>query len=188
MSDRHIIVLTAPSGAGKTTIARHVMEELPHLSFSVSATTREARPSETHGEDYFFLSTAEFRERVKSGEVLEYEEVYPGQLYGTLISEVEQKARNGGVILDIDVRGAKNVKQVFGDDALVIFVQPPSMEVLRRRLEGRGTETDRSMDERLRRAEMEVQQADRFDAVVVNDDLDTAVEETLQAIRQFLNG
>jgi guanylate kinase len=187
MSDRNVIVLTAPSGAGKTTIARRVMAEMPELSFSVSATTREARPGEVHGVDYFFLSEDEFRRRVESGEVLEYEEVYPGQLYGTLASEVEQKARDGGVLLDIDVRGAQSVKDAFGDDALVIFVAPPSMETLRRRLNRRGTESDRSMRERLDRAEMEMDQADRFDAVVVNDDLGAAVEETLQVVRQFLN-
>mgnify|MGYP002763427099 FL=1 len=187
MSDRKIIVLTAPSGAGKTTIARRVMAEIPELSFSVSATTREARPDETHGEDYFFLSDEAFRSYVDQGEVLEYEEVYPGQFYGTLRSEVASKAEDGGVLLDIDVRGAHSVKDAFGDDARVLFVAPPSMEELRRRLRKRGTESDRALRERLERAEMEMDEADRFDAVVVNDDLDRAVEETLQEIRHFLS-
>lgn len=186
MSKRNIIVLTAPSGAGKTTIARRVMQEFPELSFSVSATTRDPRESETDGEDYHFLSEAAFRRRVENGDVLEYEEVYPGQFYGTLRSEVEEKAADGGVLLDIDVRGARNVKDTFGDDALVIFIAPPSMAELRRRLTRRGTETDRSMQDRLERAEIEIQQADSFDAVVVNDELDEAVEETLREIRQFL--
>ena len=186
MSKRNIIVLTAPSGAGKTTIARHVMNAYPDLSFSVSATTRQARASETHGEDYFFLSEEAFRERIEEGDVLEYEEVYPGQFYGTLRSEVEKKATNGGVLLDIDVRGAQTVKDTFGDDAYVIFIAPPSMQELRRRLTQRGTETDRSMTERLERAEMEMDQAETFDAVVVNDDLNDAVQETLREIHQFL--
>jgi guanylate kinase len=188
MSDRKIIVLTAPSGAGKTTIARRVMKDLPDLSFSVSATTRDARPEETHGEDYFFLSDEEFESFVEEGEILEYEEVYPGQFYGTLKSEVAQKAENGGVLLDIDVRGAHSVKQAFGGDAFVIFIAPPSMDELRRRLRERGTESDRARQERLERAEMEMDEAQNFDAVVVNDDLDRAVEETLQEIRQFLSG
>jgi guanylate kinase len=188
MSDRKIIVLTAPSGAGKTTIARRVMQDLPQLSFSVSATTRDARPGETHGEDYFFLSDDEFEAFVDEGEVLEYEEVYPGQYYGTLKSEVADKAENGGVLLDIDVRGAQSVKNAFDGDAFVIFIAPPSMDELRRRLQERGTETNRAMQERLERAEMEMDQADTFDAVVVNDVLDRAVQETLQEIRQFLSG
>jgi guanylate kinase len=187
MPDRHIIVLTAPSGAGKTTIAHHVMEAIPELQFSVSATTRAPRPDETHGEDYFFVSDSDFREYIESGKLLEYEEVYSGKLYGTLRSEVERVAEEAPVLLDIDVKGALNVKRIFGDEALVIFIAPPSMEVLAERLRGRGTEQATDVEERLARAEMEMDAADRCDRVVINDVLDEAVAETLEAVHQFLN-
>ena len=187
MPDQNIVVLTAPSGAGKTTIAHRVMEALPAMQFSVSATTRDARPDETDGEDYHFLSTPEFERRVEAGDLLEYEEVYPGQFYGTLRSEVESKSEDGPVLLDIDVDGALNVKEAFGDDALVLFIAPPSKEALRDRLQGRGTEDEAALADRLDRADRELERADAFDAVVVNDDLDVAVEETLTRIRQFLN-
>ncbi len=187
MPDRNIVVLTAPSGAGKTTIAHRVLEAMPDMQFSVSATTRAARPDETDGVDYHFLSPEEFRARIDAGDLLEYEEVYPDQFYGTLRSEVEDRAKDGPVLLDIDVKGALNVKRIFGDDALVLFVAPPSLDELRRRLEGRGTEDRESLQDRLDRVEQEMDRADDCDAVVVNDDLDTAVEETLTRIRQFLS-
>jgi guanylate kinase len=187
MPDQNVVVLTAPSGAGKTTIAHRVLDEMPEMQFSVSATTRAARPDETDGEDYHFLSTEEFENRIENGDLLEYEEVYPGQFYGTLRSEIETKAKGGPVLLDIDVEGALNVKKAFGDDALVIFVAPPSKEELRDRLKGRGTEDPETLARRLDRADRELDKRDAFDAVVVNDDLDTAVEETLSRIRQFLN-
>lgn len=187
MSDRHVIVLTAPSGAGKTTIAHRVMEALPEIQFSVSATTRPPRPDETHGEDYYFVSEADFREYIDEGKLLEYEEVYPGQFYGTLRSEVEQASEEAPVLLDIDVKGALNVKRIFGDEALLIFIAPPSMNTLADRLRGRGTEEDPALQTRLDRAEMEMEAAERCDRVVVNDELGEAVTETLKAIRQFLN-
>jgi guanylate kinase len=187
MPDRNIVVLTAPSGAGKTTIAHRVLEAMPELQFSVSATTRAARPDETNGEDYHFLSTEEFKRRIEAGDLLEHEEVYPGQFYGTLRSEIEDRVEDGPVLLDIDVNGARNVKRLYGDDALVIFVAPPSIDELQRRLEGRGTEDRESLRDRLNRAERELETIDACDAVVVNDDLDTAVEETLVRIRQFLS-
>ena len=187
MPDLDIIVLTAPSGAGKTSIARGVMEAMPEMQFSVSATTRPRRPSETDGLDYHFLSEEQFRSLIEAGRLLEYEEVYPGRLYGTLRSEVERKAQHHPVLLDIDVKGALNVKRIYGDDALVVFVAPPSMEELGRRLRARGTESDESLRTRLDRAEMEMQVQDQSDVVVVNDELDRAVQETLRAIRQFLN-
>ena len=186
MPNQNVVVLTAPSGAGKTTIAHRVMEAMPDMQFSVSATTRDARPDETDGEDYHFLSTEEFENRIEAGDLLEYEEVYAGQFYGKLRSEIESKSDNGPVLLDIDVEGALNVKKAFGDDALVIFVAPPSKAELRERLSGRGTEDPKALARRLDRADRELDKRDAFDAVVVNDDLDTAVEETLSRIRQFL--
>lgn len=186
MAEPHIIVLTAPSGAGKTTIAHRVLDAMPEVSFSVSATTRESRPGETDGEDYLFLSTDEFERRVEAGDLLEYEEVYPGTYYGTLRSEVEKKGAHGGVLLDVEVKGARNVKKMYGDDALVLFIAPPSMEELARRLHERGTEDQDSLDDRLDRAEMEMKMARECDAVIINDDLDVAVEETLARIRRFM--
>jgi len=186
MSNRNIVVLTAPSGAGKTTIAHRVLDAMPEMEFSVSATTREPRPDETDGVDYHFLSTEEFEARIEAGKLLEYEEVYPGQYYGTLRSEIESKGRDGSVLLDIDVEGALHVKRVYGDDALVLFVAPPSRDELRRRLRERGTEEAHALQARLDRADRELGRADAFDGVVVNDELDDAVEETLTRIRRFL--
>lgn len=187
MPDLDIIVLTAPSGAGKTTIARGVMATMPDIQFSVSATTRAPRSNETDGKDYHFVSKDEFRQLIDAGELLEYEEVYPGRYYGTLRSEVESKAADQPVLLDIDVKGALNVKRRYGDDALLVFIAPPSMDELQRRLKNRGTESEDSLQERINRAEMELQARDQCDVVVVNDEVDRAVEETLRAIRQFLN-
>ena len=182
-----LIVLTAPSGAGKTTIARRVQEVLPDVRFSVSATTRPPRTGEQHGVDYFFLSPEDFRTQIEVGALLEYEEVYPGRLYGTLRSEVERAAQAGPVLLDVDVKGAVNVKDLYGLDALTLFISPPSIDALAERLRTRGTETPTSLQTRLDRAEEELHYADRFDHVVVNDDLDQAVEETLAYVRAFLS-
>ncbi|MES3629205.1 MAG: guanylate kinase [Longimonas sp.] len=187
MSKRAIIVLTAPSGAGKTTIAHRVLQAHDTLRFSVSATTREARPNETDGEDYHFMSAAAFQNQIEAGKLLEYEEVYPGQFYGTLKQEVDRSSPDAPVLLDIDVRGAANVKEIYGSEALVIFIAPPSFEVLKQRLTGRGTEDDASVQSRLQRARMEMTRSDDFDAIVVNDDLDVAVEETLAHINRFLS-
>ncbi len=183
---RKIIALTAPSGSGKTTIARRVLAVLPEMAFSVSATTRERRPHEKHGVHYYFVSEDEFRELIAAGELIEHEEVYPGRFYGTLRSEVEQKAETTPLLLDIDVEGTLNVKRLYGDDALTIFIEPPSLEVLAERLRRRNTETETSLRHRLDRARRELTYADRFDAVVVNDDLTQAVDETIRLVRQFL--
>jgi len=186
MATPRIIVFTAPSGAGKTTIARRVLRARPDVRFSVSATTRDPRPGETDGVDYHFVSTDAFRQFIAQDALVEYEQVYEGLYYGTLRAEVDEATPEAPVLLDIDVKGAYNVKQYFGDDALVIFVAPPSMDVLAERLTGRGTEDEAALRERLERAEMEIAQADRFDATVVNNKLDRAVDETLAHIEQFL--
>lgn len=185
-----LLVLTAPSGAGKTTIARRLMSAVPGLRFSISATTREARPGETHGVDYFFLSADEFVRRLEAGEFVEHEEVYPGRFYGTLRAELERIAGAGdvrAVVLDIDVKGALNVKRLYGDRALTLFVQPPSLAALAERLHARGTETEDRVAVRLERAKMEIETAGEFDVVVVNDDLETAVAETVRLTEAFLD-
>ncbi|MGI9174987.1 MAG: guanylate kinase [Rhodothermales bacterium] len=181
-----IIVLTAPSGAGKTTIAQRVLEAIPEIRFSVSATTRPARPHEQDGIDYHFVSPEEFEALIAEGELLEYEEVYPGRFYGTLRAEVDRLAEEVPVLLDVEVKGALNVKRLFGDNALVLFIRPPSLEALEARLQARGTETSATLRTRLERARKEIAFADRFDATIVNDRLEEAVEETLRAVRSFL--
>ena len=187
LSPKHgAVVLTAPSGAGKTTIARRVIEACPELSFSVSATTRPRREYEQDGVHYYFLSEAEFRRRIEAGEFLEYEEVYPGKLYGTLLSEIERIDQHGPVLLDIDVHGAVRVKQLAGDTCVTIFIAPPSLGILKQRLRQRGTESPEALCERMKRAIEEMKYADRFDYCVVNDRLDVAVEETLRIVRKFL--
>ena len=185
-----LLVLTAPSGAGKTTIARRLMDEVDGLRFSVSATTRAPRPAETHGVDYFFLSPDAFAARLDAGDFLEHEEVYPGRFYGTLRQEVERTAGAEGVravVLDIDVKGALNVKRLYGAHALTLFIAPPSLAALAERLHARGTESEGQVALRLERAKMELGYADAFDAVVVNDDLDAAVARTAALTRAFLD-
>ena len=180
------MVLTAPSGSGKTSIARRVLESLPDLRFSVSVTTRPMRHYERQGIDYFFVSPEQFHEFVDAGELLEYEEVYPGRFYGTLKEEVDLASEDGPVLLDVDVRGALNVKEVYGDDALVIFIRPPSVEELERRLTLRGSEDPFTLADRINKATFELEYEPRFDEVVVNEDLEHAVHETLELIRSFL--
>ncbi|MFK8055080.1 MAG: guanylate kinase [Saprospiraceae bacterium] len=171
-----ILVFTAPSGAGKTTLVRHLLGQFPDkLAFSVSATTREPREHETHGEDYYFLSQADFRDRIKTARFLEYEEVYEGQYYGTLRAEIERVWAEGkAVVFDVEVKGASAIKAAYPDAACVVFVSPPSPEVLFARLRGRGTEDEDSLKKRIARAGEELTYRDRFDYVLVNDDLDEA--------------
>ncbi|MDE6503791.1 MAG: guanylate kinase [Muribaculaceae bacterium] len=182
-----VVVISAPSGCGKSTIINAV-RELPgmDLQFSVSATNRDPRPGETDGVSYYFLTDDEFRRRIDAGDFVEYCEVYPGRFYGTLKSEVERTRDDGhDVILDIDVVGGVNVKEMFGDDALSIFIMPPSVDELRRRLESRGTDSEERIAERVGRAEYEIGFAPKYDRVVVNDDLSVAVEETSRVIADF---
>ncbi len=182
-----IVALTAPSGAGKTTIARRLTEAVPQTRFSVSATTRAPRANERDGVDYFFLTESEFGRRVDAGDFIEFE-TYAGHRYGTLRSEIERLAAEGVALLDIDVRGALNVKRLYGADALTLFIQPPSLAALAERLRNRKTEGEDIVRLRLQRAEEEMAYAPKFDAIVVNDDLETAVAETVDRVRTFLGG
>ena len=184
-----LIIISAPSGTGKSTIISRLMahEEL-RLAFSISCTSRQPRGTERDGVEYFFLSPEEFRQRIERGEFLEYEEVYAGRYYGTLKSQVERQLEMGqNVVFDVDVKGGCNIKRHYGDRALALFIQPPSMEELRRRLEGRGTDAPEVIEQRLARAEYELGFAPEFDRVVVNDDLDVAVAETEAIVREFLS-
>ena len=180
-----IIILAAPSGSGKTTIAARLLEERPSISFSVSATTRAPRAHEKYGVHYHFLDLLEFEKRRQRGELLESEEVYPGCWYGTLKSEVDKSSRHAPVLLDIDVMGAIRVKELYQDQCLAIFIRPPSLYELKNRLLARGTETDESLTERLGKASQELSFADSFDFVVVNDTLEKAVADVVGLVDCF---
>lgn len=182
-----IIIVSAPSGCGKSTIINAIMERanVP-LQFSVSATNREPRTGEQNGVNYHFLTTEEFQLHIANGDFVEYEEVYPGRFYGTLRSEVEQRCANGeNVVLDIDVKGGVNVKRIFGSKALSIFIMPPSVEELRRRLESRATDSADDINRRVAKAEFEISFAPKYDTVVVNDNLAEAIDLTESKIIEF---
>lgn len=183
-----IIVVSAPSGTGKSTIIKAISEKGDiDMKFSVSATNRSPRPGEVDGVSYNFLTTETFKEKIAENAFVEWEEVYPGRYYRTLKSEIDRTCDAGhNVILDIDVKGALNVKKFFGDKALTIFIQPPSVEELKKRLEARGTETPESLNQRLSKAEYELSFAPQFDRTVVNDNLETAVVDTEAVIKDFL--
>ena len=182
-----LLIFTAPSGAGKTTIVRHLLRVFGELAFSVSATTRPPRPGEEHGVDYYFLSAAEFAERIEAGDFVEYEEVYPGRYYGTLHEEVT-RIRSAGrtVVFDIEVKGATNIKRYYPEDSLAVFVAPPDRETLFRRLRDRSTEDEESLRVRIARAGEELAYAPSFDRILVNDDLPTALAEAEALTREFL--
>ncbi len=182
-----LLIFTAPSGAGKTTIVRHLLQAFGQLAFSVSATTRPPRPGERDGVDYHFLSNREFIEKVAAGDFVEYEEVYPGRFYGTLHSEV-QRIREAGrtVVFDIEVKGATHIKEFYPTDSLAVFVAPPSEEILFQRLRDRSTEDEESLRVRIARAEEELTYAGRFDRVLVNDELPTALAEAERITQDFL--
>ena len=184
-----IIVVSAPSGSGKSTIINSILDSgEPELRFSVSATNRRPRKGEVDGVHYHFLTTEEFRDAIAEDKFVEWEEVYPGRFYGTLKSEIERIIDKGGnVILDIDVKGALNVKKLYGERAITLFFQPPSIEELRRRLEHRGTDAPEVIDERVGKAEYELSFADNFDRRIVNDNLDRAIDETRAEILGFIN-
>lgn len=183
-----VIVVSAPSGAGKTSIVRHILDYLPELSFSTSATTRAMRDGEVDGKDYHFMSVDDFKKEISNDNFLEWEEVYDNQFYGTLKSEIERIWNEGKtVIFDVDVKGGLNIKNYFGDNALSIFIEPPTIEELERRLRNRGTENSESLKKRVQKAEYELSFAPKFDKVVLNDDLDKARQEVIDAVRCFLN-
>jgi guanylate kinase len=182
-----LIIFSAPSGAGKTTIVKHLLSLDLGLEFSVSATSREKRHTETNGKDYYFLSQDEFRRKIDNNEFLEWEEVYVGTYYGTLKSEVERIRNNGkNVIFDVDVVGGTNIKKYYGDAALAVFVQPPSVDELRKRLVARSTDAPEVIEKRVQKAEYELTFANQFDVIVVNDVLEKALSEAEARIREFL--
>lgn len=188
MDNRKAILFSAPSGSGKTTIIKQLSKRYDCFEFSISATSRSPREGEKDGVDYYYITYDEFKNRAAKGEFLEWEEVYQGLCYGTLKTEIDRIWNNGHVIVfDVDVMGGKNLKRYFGDAALSIFVMPPSIEVLEQRLRSRGTETEEAIRKRLGRAATELSEAPTFDVTIVNDDLQTAIEETVKVIDKFLS-
>ena len=187
MADK-CVIFSAPSGSGKSTIINYLLGQGLPLRFSISATSRAPRGTERDGVEYSVLTPVEFRRRVADGQFLEYEEVYHDKFYGTLKSEIERiHAEGDNVIFDVDVVGGCNIKRYFGDKALSVFIQPPSVEELRKRLIGRGTDTPEVIESRVAKATYELGFADKFDKVIINDDLEKAERETLEVVRQFLN-
>lgn len=183
-----LIIFSAPSGSGKSTIINHLLQQDLNLAFSISATSRPPRGTERDGVEYFFLTPDEFRERIARDEFLEYEEVYPGRFYGTLKSQVEKQLAAGqNVVFDVDVVGGCNIKKYYGERALSVFIQPPSVEELRRRLVGRGTDAPEVIEDRVAKAEYELGFAPQFDVVVVNDNLEEAQQRAYDVICNFLN-
>lgn len=184
-----IIIISAPSGCGKSTIINALINRGVDMQFSISATSREPRCGETDGKHYYFLTPSEFRRRIEKGMFVEYEDVYPGRFYGTLKSEIERITGAGhNVVMDIDVAGAMNVKKIYGDCAMTLFIMPPSVDELRRRLELRATDAPEVIDQRVGKAEYEISFASRFETVIVNEDLDTAVDQAQKAITAFIAG
>lgn len=183
-----VIIFSAPSGSGKSTIVNHILQKFPQLEFSISATSRAPRGNEVNGCEYYFFSEEEFRKMISEDRFVEYEEVYSGSFYGTLKSELDRIWNKGHtIIFDVDVKGGVNLKRFFGDRALSVFIQAPSVECLKERLTGRGTDTPEAIEKRVAKAAEEMTYADRFDYVLVNDDLATAYAEAEKVIGGFLN-
>ena len=188
MSDEgKLLIFSAPSGAGKTSIVKGVLSRVPGLEFSISACSRPKRPGERDGTDYYFLSPDDFRKKIEDNAFLEWEEVYPGSYYGTLLSEVERIWQQGKhVVFDVDVAGGLNIKKQFPTRSLAIFIRPPSLEVLRERLTNRGTESVESLQKRLGKAEEELSYANQFDHILVNDVLENAIDEACELVKKFV--
>lgn len=183
-----LIIFSAPSGSGKSTIINYLLTKGLNLAFSISATSRPPRGSEQNGVEYFFLSPEEFKQRIANDDFLEYEEVYQNRFYGTLKEQVEKQLSAGqNVIFDVDVVGGCNIKKFYGERALSVFIQPPSVEELRKRLQGRGTDAPEVIESRIAKAEFELGYADKFDVIIVNDDLETAQNEAFKVINNFIN-
>jgi guanylate kinase len=182
-----IIIFSAPSGSGKTTIVHTLMEKIPELSFSISATNRLPRANEKDGVDYYFLNTDNFLEKISKNEFLEWEEVYPGTYYGTLKSEVDRIIKDGKIaVFDVDVAGGTNLKKHFGENALAIFIKPPSLQELERRLRNRNTDSEETIRKRLAKAEKELGYARLFDKIIVNNQLEKACSEAEQLVKDFI--
>jgi len=182
-----LIILSAPSGSGKSTIIKHILGKNLPLEFSVSATSRLPRGNEKNGVEYYFLSPVEFKKKINEDCFIEYEEVYPDRFYGTLKSEIEKKIDDGrNIILDVDVAGGLNIKKMYGNNALLIFIQPPSIEELKRRLEQRGTDSPEVIADRISKAAYELSLASEYDAIIVNDQLEKAEKETINIINNYL--
>jgi guanylate kinase len=185
--DNKILIITAPSGAGKTSITRHLLELMPQLAFSVSAATRNARGNERNGVDYYFMSVEDFQQKIRDQQFVEWEMVYEGKYYGTLKSELDRIWSNGQVpVLDIDVKGAIHVQQQYPNSTLSIFIEPPSVDELKRRLESRGTETVESLQARVNKASYEISFKHHFHRIVINAQLDKAREEAMGIVKDFL--
>lgn len=190
MEKGKLIIFSAPSGSGKSTIVNFLMTQHPelNLAFSISCTSRPPRGKERNGVEYFFITPEEFRRKIDAGEFLEHEEVYKDRFYGTLRSQVDSQLSKGeNVVFDVDVKGGVNIKKAYGDRALSVFVQPPSLSELRRRLESRATDTEEAIKNRLAKASYELTFAPKFDHIIVNDDLNKAEEETYQLVSKFLS-
>lgn len=183
-----VVIFSAPSGSGKSTIINHLMQQGLNLHFSISATSRQPRGAERNGVEYFFITPEEFRTHIENGDFLEYQEVYQDRYYGTLKSQVDSQLESGeNVVCDVDVLGALNIKRHYGEKALSVFIKPPSIDTLRQRLALRGTDNEAEIEKRIGRAEYELTFAEKFDAVIVNDNLATAQAEALSLIKHFLS-
>ena len=182
-----ILIFSAPSGSGKTTLVKFLMQKLSNLSFSISATSRNRRKGEVDGKDYYFLTADEFRKKIRSNDFVEWEEVYKDRFYGTLKSEIGRIQKSGKIVVfDVDVVGGVNLKKLFGNEALGIFVMPPSLKILKERLGARNTDNANEINIRLDKAEQELEFSDKFDTIIVNDDLERAKKETIEIVEKFI--
>jgi guanylate kinase len=188
LKEHKIIVITAPSGSGKTTLVKRLLQSCPQLSFSISACTRQPRPNEVHGKDYYFYSEEAFKKMIEEDAFVEWEMVYTGKYYGTLKTELERSwSNNLAPLVDIDVKGALAIRDVYPQETITIFIQAPSIDVLRERLVKRGTETPQSLEERIDKANFELSFANKFDRIIINDDLDAATKELTDVVERFLS-